>query len=240
MKDEPHSMQPTRWTLVREAQGDDETSRQALADLCEAYWQPVFRFLRYEGRAEDNARELTQAFFAKLLESRNIKGADPSRGKFRTYVLGAVKHFLADQRKAANREKRGGGRALEPLDTNRESAPGLQVADPRSGIDDTLFDREWAYTVLDRALEALKRAWEVKGKSAEFTALKPWLTGSTENPRQGEVAFELGISANHLKVTIHRLRKAFRNEVRSEISQTVVGDQAIAEELRYLLEVVSR
>ncbi len=246
MKDAPahfpasENFTATRWSLVRQAQGDSESSRDALSDLCEAYWKPVHRFLRCEGRSEEMAQELTQAFFAKLLQTGSIDGADPLRGRFRSYVLGAVKHFLADERKAHQRAKRGGGHVHEPLEPDRASSPGLQIPDPNALHDDAFFDREWAFTLLDRALAALESAWLEKGKEVEFRTLKPWLSGSGGGQDQSEAARRLGLSLGAFKVALHRLRKRFRAAVRDEIAQTVDGEAAVTEELRYLLEIVSR
>jgi len=230
----------TRWSLVRQAQGDSETSREALGDLCQAYWEPVFRFLRCEGRSEDDARELTQAFFAKLLEGNAIAGARPDRGRFRSYVLGAVKHFLADARKAANREKRGGGQRHVPLHESRDSSTGLQVSDERAFHDDAYFDREWANTVLTRAFNALEVKWGESGKAEDFAIMRTWLPGASGRIDQEQAARELGLTVGAFKVAIHRLRKHFRDAVRAEIAQTVDGEAAVGEELRYLLEIVSR
>lgn len=234
------SFDATRWSLVRQAQGDSEASQQALADLCQAYWNPVFRFLRCEGRSEDDARELTQAFFEKLLEGDAIGGADPDRGKFRSYVLGAVKHFLADRRKAAHRLKRGGGQHLEPLDMARESSPGLQVPDDEALHEDAYFDREWANTLLARALLALENRWQERGKAEEFAVMRTWLPGASGRVDQEIAADQLGVTAGAFKVAIHRVRKQFRDAVRAEIAQTVDGEVAVKDELRYLLEIVSQ
>lgn len=227
------AFEATRWTLVRRAQGDSSASRQALSELCEAYWQPVFRFLCHDGKSRGEAEELTQAFFAKLLESGQLGGADPERGRFRSYVLGAVKHFLADLRKADKSQKRGGGQV--PL-----SIEEVDPADPQAELDDALFDREWAFTVLDHALQNLEAEWQSQGRENHFSLLKPWLTGEGGAPNRESVADQLGLSASAFKVTVHRLRKRFRQQVREEIAQTVDATADIAAELGYLLEVVSR
>ena len=147
----------TRWTLVSRARGETPEARAALGDLCEAYWTPVFRFLRREGRGEDESRELTQAFFAKVLAGAGIGEADPAKGRFRSYLLGSLKHFLANQRRDANREKRGGGAVVESIDSGgSETSPGLQVADPGSEAGDAWFDRHWALAVMERGLDRVR------------------------------------------------------------------------------------
>ncbi len=230
---------PTRWTLVLRARGESAEARGALSELCEAYYQPVFRFLRREGREEDSARELTQEFFARLLSGSGIGAADPRRGRFRSYLLGAVKHFLADQRDHGGRQKRGSGRTSESLDAHDELAPGLQVADEGSAPDDKWFDREWALAVMDRALKSLAAEFESENKADQLAILKPWLAGDADTLPQAHAAVQLGISESAVKVAIHRLRKKFREIIRAEIAQTIDDPTAVDTELRYLVEVLA-
>jgi len=231
---------PTRWTLVLRARGESVEARGALSELCEAYYQPVFRFLRREGREEDAAREQTQEFFARLLAGGGFGAADPRRGRFRSYVLGAVKHFLADERAHQHRQKRGGGIMPESLDAPTDTAPALQVADHASTPDDTLFDREWALAVMERTLQSLAAEFADAGKSDQFTALKPWLVGDAASLPQAEAGARLGLSESAIKVAIHRLRKRFREVIRAEIAQTMDDPAEVDGELRYLVEVLAR
>ncbi len=231
---------PTRWTLVLRASGDTPESKAALGELCESYYHPVFRFLRREGRGEDAARELTQAFFAKVLERGDLGGADPARGRFRSYLLGAVKHFLADRRKHEHRKKRGGGIEAESLDTPADGdAPTIQVADPTDHSPDTWFDRQWAMTVMEQALVTVQNEFSRTGKADQFDRLKPWLVGDTSRLSQAGAARQLGWSESAVKVGIHRLRKRFRESVRDEIRQTVAEGIDVDGELRYLVEVLA-
>ncbi len=230
----------TRWTLVLRSRGDAPEARRALGELCEVYWAPVFRFLRSEGRAEDDSRELAQEFFARLLTRGGFDGADPAKGRFRSYLLGALKHFLAERRRNEGREKRGGGAVVESLNaTMHDTAPGLQIADASAAISDRHFDREWAFAVMDRSLKAVQADFEKAGKSAHFEALKPWLVGDTDQLSQADAANQLGVTTGAVKVMIHRLRKTFRAVVEAEIAQTVPATEDIDEELRYLIEVLS-
>jgi RNA polymerase sigma factor (sigma-70 family) len=231
----------TRWTLVMRACGDDTESRAALGELCDAYWTPVFRFLRREGRNEDQARELTQEFFSRLLSRGGIDGVDPKQGRFRSYLLSALKHFLADVRRSENRKKRGGDAVVESIDASRDSgtSPGMQIPDPAASISDTYFDHQWALAVMDRALGTVQSDFEAAGKETQFEALKPWLIGDTENLSQTEAAAQLGMTTGAVKVAIHRMRNSFRDAVQSEIAQTVKSPAEITEELRYLIEVLS-
>lgn len=242
MSDATHTspFAPTRWTLVLRARGESVESRTALSELCEAYYQPVLRFLRREGRDEDSAREITHDFFARVLAGGAFAGADPERGRFRSYLLGALKHFLADQRDHARRHKRGSGIAPEPLDVpvGTDTSPGFQVADPAGTAHDAVFDREWALTVMDRALSALQREFSAAGKLDEFQTFKPWLMGDAATGSQADAAHRLGLSEGAVKVMIHRLRKRFRTAVRSEIAQTLHDPALVDEELRHLIEAL--
>ncbi len=229
----------TRWTLVSRARGDTPEARAALGDLCEAYWTPVFRFLRREGRGEDESRELTQEFFAKLLAGAGIGEADPAKGRFRSYLLGSLKHFLANQRRDANREKRGGGAVVESIDSGgSETSPGLQLADPWATADDAWFDRHWALAVMERGLDRVRVSFEASGKGGQFEILKPWLMGEPEGLTQADAADQLGMTRAAAKVAIHRLRQKFGEAIRSEIAETVDTEEEIAGELRYLIEAL--
>lgn len=230
----------TRWTLVMQAQGDTHESRTALSELCAAYWNPVVHFLRREGRNDDDSRELAQEFFARLLARGSIGEADRTKGRFRSYLLGALKHFLSDRRRNEGREKRGGDVVHESLDAPAsEDSPGLQIADPSAEFPDKQFDREWAHAIMARSLSVVQTAFEKAGKGAQFELLKPWLVGDTDNLSQADAAAKLGVSTGAIKVTIHRLRKDFRSAVEAEIAQTVPSDDDVEGELRYLVEVLS-
>lgn len=234
---------PTRWTLILRARGETTEARAALAELCESYYQPVLRFLRREGREEDAARELTQEFFARVLGGGGFDEADPERGRFRSYLLGALKHFLADQRKHEHRLKRGGGVAAESLDapiTDDEQAS-LQVADTSLPAPEAFFDREWALAVIGRAMGLLEKEFARDDKAGQFDTLKPWLMGEAPSMSQADAARRLGLSEGAVKVTVHRLRMRFRDAVRAEISQTLrdPAPALVDEELRHLIAALS-
>ncbi len=220
------SFHPTQWTLILRARGEGEVAKAALSDLCAAYYVPVVAFLRRDGRDEDAAREMTHAFFESVLAG-GLGAPDPFRGRFRSYLLGALKHFLAKQRDAARAGKRGGGAEHVALD----DGIAFDVSD------DTLaFDREWAHALIARALSILKT--EQAGKAAIFATLKPWLDGGSELS-QADAASALGISETAVKVAIHRLRVRFRELIRSEIAATVNDPAEAADELRHLIAVAS-
>jgi RNA polymerase sigma factor (sigma-70 family) len=225
---------PTRWTLVLRARGDSAEAKAALGELCEAYYQPVLRFLRREGREEDAARELAQEFFARVLGGGGFASADPERGRFRSYLLGALKHFLGDQRDRERRQKRGGDATIEPLESSTGTSPGLDVADPSALPPDAWFDREWALAVMDRALAALAAEFTKGDKAAHFEALKPWLVGETPSLSQADAATRLGMSEGALKVAVHRMRRRFRELVKAEIAHTLPNPADVESELRHL------
>lgn len=228
----------TQWTRVVEARGDSTEGRAALGELCEAYYAPVFAFIRRNAPDEEAARDLTQEFFARLLAGGGIGGADPQRGRFRSFLLGAVKHFLSDMRDHDKRLKRGAGRPVESLDAGTGTSPGLEAADSRAVAPDREFDHKWALTVLELAFAALAREYKDLGKSAQFEALKPWLTGDSENLSQAEAARRLDMNEGAVKVAIHRLRRRLREAIRNEISQTVKESADVDREMRELLEAL--
>lgn len=221
---------PTRWSLVARAQEGTDAGRVALAELCEAYWQPVFRVLCRTERNEDAARELTQEFFAFVLSGNRLTGAEPEKGKFRSYLLGALRHFESDRRERERRQKRGRGVAPESLDLHTELVGSASV------WADCQFDREWAVAVLARAMDSVAADYAEGGRSPHFERLKPALAGG-DLPPHAELARELGMTEGAIKVAIHRLRRRFREAVCHEIAQTLPEGAELEEELRYLVAV---
>ena len=229
----------TRWTMVIRAQGGAPEARAALGDLCEAYWMPVYRFLKREGRNDDDSRELTQEFFSRLLAGRSLEKADPGKGRFRSYLLGALKHFLADRRRAERRQKRGGDVVVESIESSdSETSPGLSIADPGAEAGDAYFDRHWALAVMERGVNAVRDSLAQSGKVEHFEVLKPWLVGDVESLSQADAAATLGTSTGAVKVAIHRMRQKFSEAIRQEIAETVETDEEVAGELRYLIEAL--
>jgi len=230
----------TRWTRVIQARGDSDEARLALSDLCAAYYAPVFAFVRRERGDEDTARELTQEFFRRLLAGAGVDGADPSRGKFRSFLLGAVKHFLADERDRLSREKRGSDFRSESLNRDESNSdPGISVADTRSAPPDVLFDRQWALTVLERSFASLESSLAAEGKGRTLEVLKPWLIGGADHGDQQAAAVALGLSPTAIRVAVHRLRQRFREAVRAELRQTLAAGSSVEEELRALFAALA-
>jgi len=234
----PEAFRTTRWTQVLQARGDSAEAKSALSDLCAAYYAPVFGFIRRDAPNEEAARDLTQEFFRRLLARHGIEGVEPSRGRFRSFLLGAVKHFLADMRKHDHRLKRGAGQTLEPLDPGTDTSPGLQLPDPAAPNPEDEFDRKWALTMLERTLGALAREQELAEKTEQFEALKPWLTGEIQDISQAETARQLGLNEGAVKVAIHHLRRRFREVLKSEIGQTLGDPAQVDEELQCLLKAL--
>ncbi len=227
----PAPFQPTRWTLVLRSRGTDDVARAALSELCGTCYEPVVAFLTRRLGHPDAAREAAHEFFAALLGGSLSLAADPDRGRFRSYLLGAVKHFLANRRAAIAAQKRGGTVDHVPLDE------AMAVAHDTAATD-SHFDRDWAFALISRALATLEAEMSAAGKSNHFTALQPWLIGGGEAP-QSAVAQALGLSENALRVALHRLRQRFRDHVRREVAQTVDSPADVSAELRHLVDVVA-
>jgi DNA-directed RNA polymerase specialized sigma24 family protein len=223
----------TRWTQVSRAKADSPEGRRALADLCNAYYEPVAAFLRCELRDADAARELAHDFFENMLAGGTIAHAERERGRFRSYLLGAVKHFLSHRREAARRLKRGGGAeniSLNDTDAGEaRSAPDASVLSP-----DAAFDRQWALTVVARALEALRRECAAEGRADFFELVKPWLTGDAARGDQTALAAGCGMSAGALKVAVHRLKRRFRQLLKAEVAGTLDDPGLVEAEMRAL------
>jgi RNA polymerase sigma factor (sigma-70 family) len=224
---------------VLEARGDSPEAKAALSDLCAAYYAPVLAFVRRDAPDEDAARDLTQEFFARLLARQGIATVDPQRGRFRSFLLGAVKHFLADMRDHDHRLKRGAGQPIESIDPGTDTSPGLQLSDPRAPSPDREFDRKWALTVLSHALATLAEEHKAAGRSPHFDALKPWLTGDAETLSQADAARQLGTSEGAVTVAIHRLRRRFREVVKGEIARTLNDPAQVGDELACLVAALS-
>ena len=239
--DSPASFRTTRWTKIAAASGTSSECRQALEERCEAYYRPVSSFIRWRTGDTVVAKDLTQEFFADFLGRKSLGKADRTKGRFRSYLLGAVNHFLSDQQKSKKRAKRGGKVAMISLDVTEDhpNADPIEIADPKQPNPEKMFDREWALTLLDRAILALEEEERSKGREKPFTILKPWLTGGLGDEAQSDAATQLGLSTNATKVAIHRLRRRFRHQVQLEIAHTVNHASEIREELRYLKEVLS-
>lgn len=227
----------TRWSLVRAAAGDAPGAREALGALCGLYWYPLYAFIRRRGHGPEDAADLTQEFFARLIAGDAFSGVDPSRGRLRAFLLASCGHFLANRRREARALKRGGG--IAPLSIDAERAEGRYASEPHH--DETpegLFRRRWALALLDEALEGVRDEYARAGKLALFEALRPTLGGGAGAGGYAEAASRLGLSPGAAQVAAHRLRKRFRAILRDRVAATVEADD-VDDEIRDLFDALA-
>ena len=218
----------THWSVLIDTRSDGDRARAALETLCRAYRRPVLVFLRRNGHSPEDAEDLVQAFFAHLVEQRAFASADRERGRFRNFLLGALKHFLAHESAAANAQKRGGGRRHASLDDEDADLQRFLAADDSP---ERSFDRAWALTVLDRALRRLTEEATQSGKQELFAALREYVVESAERSDYAQAAERLGMRPNTVAVVVHRLRARLRELVEAELRETVADPAALAEEM---------
>ncbi len=234
----PRAFVTTHWSVVIAARDKAAPeSAEALEKLCRTYWYPLYAHVRWLGNSPQDAEDLTQAFFARLLEKNYLEVAEPERGRFRTFLLMALKRFLANEWDRARAQKRGGGVALAPLDP--ELAEQRYQSEAGDLPSDRMYARRWALALLDQTMARLRREFEQTGRSAEFERLKVFLTTRKQDIPYAAVARELGLSEGTLRVTVHRLRKRFRELFREEIGHTVTSAEDLEEEFRHLLAALS-
>ncbi|HAB17323.1 MAG TPA: sigma-70 family RNA polymerase sigma factor [Verrucomicrobiota bacterium] len=229
------SFKTTQWNLIRAAGGLDPTeSRKALEMLCRAYWFPVYGHIRRSGFGPEQARDLTQGFFAELLERNRIGRADPDRGRFRSFLLASVNHFLGHERDHHNARKRGAGQTLLSLQDEDWEGRYAVLASSEAGPD-VQFDCRWAHVILDRVLAVLRREFDVAGQIRRFDTLKTFLVGDRGDLPIARAAERLGMSEGAVKSAIHRLRTRFRELFRDEVAQTISGSADLEDEMRHLI-----
>jgi RNA polymerase sigma-70 factor (ECF subfamily) len=228
----------THWSVVLKAgDGDSSQVSAALETLCRTYWFPLFAFTRRKGFPEEDAKDLTQSFFARLLERRDIRMVDAKKGKFRTFLLASLTHFLANERDRAAALKRGGGRTIISLDAIPPEQ--FQRSEPAGGLaPDKLFDVRWAMVLLETAVMKLRTEMQESGKLNEFEQLKTFLTSDARDGEYSTVAQRLGCANNSVAVAVHRMRQRYRELVRAEVAHTVSSPLEVDEELRYLQTVL--
>ena len=235
----PH-LATTHWSEVLAAgaaaspQADD-----ALARLCRAYWYPLYAYVRRQGHGSADAEDLTQEFFARLLEKNFLKAATPEKGRFRSFLLVALKRFLANEWERARAQKRGGG--AKPLSLDEMSAEERYRHEPADALTaDQLYDRRWALDLLDRARQRLRDEYLSAGKADRLAHLEPFLSGGPATPDYGQAAAQFGVSEGAMRQEAHRFKKRFGELLRDEVAQTVAQPDEVADELRYLIDVVCR
>ncbi|MEM7244937.1 MAG: sigma-70 family RNA polymerase sigma factor [Acidobacteriota bacterium] len=234
----PRRFDTTRWSLVLAARGPTEDrSREALQSLCQIYWSPLNAHVRRRVGSSNEADDLTQAFFTGLLERETLAEVAPEGGRLRSFLLACLDNFLANEWDRARAQKRGAGRVVS-LDA--ETTAERRGMEPRhEETPDRIFERDWALTVIGRAREALRKEMLADGHASRHALFEPHLTGETAGRPYREIAEELGISESAVKVAVHRLRKRFGALLRREVRETVATEEAVGEELRHLLAVLS-
>jgi RNA polymerase sigma factor (sigma-70 family) len=228
----------TRWTLViAAADPQRKEARSALVSLCESYWYPLYAYVRRRGYRADEAQDLTQEFFIRVLEGRYLDRADPEKGRFRSFLLTSLKFFVADEQDRQRAQKRGGGAVL-PLEFS-SGEDTYQREPAHEETPERIFERRWALSVLDRVVERLRDEFVQHGRPEHFERLKMFLLGKSDAP-YAALAREMNTSEGALKVAIHRLRKRYRELFRQEIADTVADPREVESELRFLADALSR
>jgi RNA polymerase sigma factor (sigma-70 family) len=235
----PHDFRTTHWSVVlRAGRAPGPESAAALEQLCQTYWFPIYAYVRRHVADPENAKDLTQEFFARLLGQNLVSQADPQRGKFRAYVLTLLKHFLANQWERERAQKRGGGQA--PISLDALSAEERYAVEPvESFSPDQTFDRKWAQATLDRVQAQLRRDYEAAGMGERYTRLKVFLLHGHAPKSYAGMAAELGLTEAAVKSAIFTLRKRFAALFRHEIAQTVDSPEDVEGEIRHLLAALA-
>ena len=230
----------TQWSLVLAAgRPGSEGGDEALARLCSIYWYPVFAFLRRQGLPAAEAEDVTQGFFARIIEKGDLGDADRSRGRFRSFLLAACRHFLSNERDRARTVKRGGGRVPVPIDV--AAAEGrYERALAHSETPERLYDRQWCLTLLAGVLDGVREDYEAAGKGRLFDRLKASLTADEDTGTHAESARALGMTEAAVKVAVHRLRRRYRDELRRRVADTVESAEDVEDEIRHLLATLAR
>ena len=223
--------------MLAAGRSDSTHARSALEKLCRTYWQPIYAYVRRQGHSPHDAQDLTQEFFARLLEKKSLADVDRGKGRFRSFLLASLKHFLANEWDKAKAQKRGGGQVLIPIDAqSAETSCGVDPADQATA--EKIFERRWALAVLDHALKRLRQEHAQEGKENLFEQLKGTLTEASRSVRYSEIAAQLDMSEGAIKVAVHRLRHRYRELLRAEIAGTVAHPGEVEDELRHLLNVL--
>ncbi len=229
----------THWSVVLEAQGESPAAQEALEKLCRTYWGPIYGFVRRQGAGPEETKDLTQGFFALLLERRDLNTVRKEKGRLRSYLLTSLKHFLTNERSRALAIKRGEGQRSIPLEDLRERERiGLEPTDTLTA--ERIYERGWALALLDQVLTRLGEEYRAAGPASAglFDHLQKLLTDESDRPSQAEIATELGMTENAVKQAFHRLRQRYRELLREEIAHTVILPGDIEDELRHLIAVL--
>jgi RNA polymerase sigma-70 factor (ECF subfamily) len=227
----------TQWSVVLAAQGSSPAAEEALEKLCRNYWLPIYSFVRREGRTVEDAQDVTQSFFARLLERRDFDAVRREKGRLRSYLLVSLKHFLINERQRTMSLKRGEGRPLISLDevlTRDRNDP--EPADELSA--DRIYERRWALTVLARVLDQLGKEYTAAGNARLFDCFKGLLADESRQVSQAQIASDMGMNENAVKQAYHRFRRRYHDLLRDEIAQTVAAPGDVEDEIRHLITVL--
>lgn len=229
----------TRWSMVfRASDAEDNRAQRDLEDVCRACWYPIYAFVRRQGYSPEDSQDLAQGFFEHVLRNNVLSHADPERGRFRSFLLGSLRHFVSNEARKQRAEKRGGRVTFVPVDAEEgEERYEREIAHPDTP--EKLFQRSWAENLLQRAVDGLRRDYEKQGKIKFFNALHPYLAGSSNPSSYQDLARSLGMSSGTVAVAVFRMRKRYGELLRSEISQTVDDPADIEQEIRLLLDAVA-
>jgi DNA-directed RNA polymerase specialized sigma24 family protein len=229
----------THWSIVLRAGGPDGSdARNALAHLCQRYWYPLYVFVRKKGIDAERAQDVTQDFFARLIEKQVLERAAPSRGRFRVFLLASLQNFLANAWDRSVAQKRGGGRPLLSLDVNMGEAM-LHFEPSHDLTPEKIFDRAWAVRLLELVVARLRGEFETKGRIVEFEALQPFLAGKHADASYDLAATQLAMTPAAVRQAAHRLRKRYRELLRAEVAETVAGEDEIDDEIRGLFQALA-
>ena len=231
------SFTTTHWSVVLEAQSESPMAQEALEKLCQIYWHPIYSFVQRKGANSEEAKDVTQEFFADLLEHRSLTAVRKEKGRFRSYLLGALKYFMADERRRAMATKRGKGQRLIPLEElSADERTEMESADSITA--EQIYDRRWASALLERVLGHLRSEYVAADNTALFDCLKQLLPDEPGSRSQAEIAGELGMTANAVRQAFHRFRQRYQLLLREEIAHTVATPGDVEDELRHLIAVV--
>lgn len=228
----------TEWTVVLGAAAvSGDAARAAMERLCRIYWPAVYAFIRRQGLAPHDAQDLAQDFFARIVEKQSLQQVDREKGRFRSFLVASLRNFLANARDHAHAAKRGGGANVVSIEAEQAERGYFDVADSRDATPEQSFDRQWALTVLDRAMKRLEQEQAAAGKASQFARLREFLSNAADEGYD-RVAVELGLKPGTVSVTVYRLRQRYRDLVRAEVAQTVAAGDDVDAELGYLLGVL--
>jgi RNA polymerase sigma-70 factor (ECF subfamily) len=233
----PAAFNTTHWSMVLEAQGESPAAQEALEKLCRTYWRPIYSFVRRQGAAAEDAEDLTQGFFVLLLERKDLNTVRKEKGRLRSFLLASLKNFLVDESRRSLAVKRGKGQRLIPLDDIRESER-VDVERSDRLTADQIYERRWAFTVLEQVMARLRDEYRVAGNVRFFDEMKKMLMDEPDRPSQAQIASEFNMTENAVKQAFYRFRQRYQSLLREEISHTVATPSDIEDELRHLIAVV--